>query len=147
MSNATQDATPDELMQRFRGRSLKSMLVFTIVAHAVLILGTSLPGIVRSMASGDESMSEEQRADVAVKEATASLREIAERHGMTTQDLSARFANPAARPAPTTPSATPDTAAVAPEEPKSAIEQELETAAEGPTVPPIPETAEEDLFE
>lgn len=151
MSNTdttTHDTAPEELMQGFRGRGFKSMLIFTIVVHAALILATSLPGIIRNVAGGeDESeMTAEERTELAVKEATASLREIAQRHGMTAQDLSTRFSSPNARPATET---TPEPADgnPTPEPPKSAIEQELETTTPGPALPPIPETTEEDLFE
>ncbi|MFU8892847.1 MAG: hypothetical protein ACNA8L_04390 [Luteolibacter sp.] len=148
MSDPTQDTTPDELMQAFRGRSLKSMLVFTLIVHAVFILLTSLPGVVKNL-TGDgssEELTTEERAELALKEARTSLQEIAQRHGLTAQDLSARFA-------PTTPktTATPETPAPPPgtpepEAPKSAIEQQLETTADGPTTPPIPATDDEDLF-
>lgn len=153
MSNTdttTDDTAPEELMHGFRGRGFKSMLIFTIVIHAVLILATSLPGIIRNIAGGEESeMTAEERTELAVKEATASLREIAQRHGMTAQDLGTRFASPAARPATEPTTAPTDGTPTTPtaEDPKSAIEQELETTTPGPALPPIPETTEEDLFE
>jgi membrane-bound lytic murein transglycosylase B len=150
MSDSTQDTTPDELMQAFRGRGLKSMLVFTLAVHAVFILTTSLPGIVKNLTSGGAGgdLTAEERAELANKEATASLREIAQRHGITPQDLSARFApTTAARPATEpTPETAPTPTEPTPEAPKSAIEQQLETTAEGPTTPPIPNNDDEDLF-
>ena len=149
MSDPIKETTPDELMRGFRGRSLKSMLLFTLVVHAVFIIATSLPGIIRGFGSDQEGeMTAEQRTELAVKEATASLREIAQRHGMTAQDLGSRFAGPArATTGPASEPAAEEPAGQEPGSPPSAIEQELETTAEGPTLPAIPETDDEDLFE
>ena len=43
------ETTPDELMEDFRGRSLKTIIVFTIAIHAVVLLGTSVPFLVKSV--------------------------------------------------------------------------------------------------
>lgn len=153
--NANDETTPDELMESFRGRSLKSIIVFTIFIHAVLLLGTSVPFLMRSVMGEDTSeMSEQERIDKAVREATASLRDIADEHGLNPEDISGRFAGGATRrpaAAPTPPAAgtggepaTP-VAEAKPDEPKSAIEKELDVKAEGPALPAV-EDEEEDLF-
>ncbi len=141
------DVMPDELMQRFRGRSLKSMLIFTLIIHLGFILATSLPGIVSGILADDTSeMTAEERSELAAKEASAAFLEIAQRHNITAQELTNRFAGKAAaRPTPAPTDAPPKAAPEAKPE-KSAIEQELETTADGPALPPIPETEEEDLF-
>jgi hypothetical protein len=139
------DVMPDELMQRFRGRSLKSMLIFTLIIHLGFILATSLPGIVSGILADDTSeMTAEERSELAAKEASAAFLEIAQRHNITAQELTNRFAGKAPARATAEPSPAP-LETEAPAE-KSAIEQELETTAEGPAVPPIPEAEEEDLF-
>jgi hypothetical protein len=148
-NQSTTDVMPDQLMQRFRGPGLKSMLVFTLVIHAVFILGTSLPGIVRGIVAEDTSeMTTEERAELASKEATAALREIAGRHGISPQELTNRFAGttPARQPQPSLTTEPEPASGGGDEAARSAIEQELETTADGPTVPAIPDAEEEDLF-
>lgn len=148
------DTSPDDLMQHFRGRSLKSIILFTIVVHVVVIGGTSIPFILRSLTGPNtEAMSEEERVELAVKEATTALRKIAEDYDIRPQKLSDQFAGkPQAAPvreaeapveAGTEPAPDPEGTAD-PEEEKSAIEKELEKAEPGPELPPIEEAV--DLF-
>ena len=147
----TNNTNPDDLMHHFRGRSLKSIIIFTIVVHVVVIGGTSIPFMIRSMsAPNTEKMSEEERIQLAVKEATSSLQKIAEEHGIRPQKLSDQFistARPATEPkteeVPAEPVEDPETPAE-PEEPKSEIEKELEKAEPGPALPPVEEAV--DLF-
>ena len=141
------ETTPDELMESFKGRSLKSIVVFTVVVHAILLVGTSIPFLIKAVAGEDTSaMSEEERIEAAVREATASLREIAEDHGLKPQDLSSQFAGGPRAPKPTTPdSTTPGDATPEPKEPDNPIEKEINKVETGPSVPPI-EDEEEDLF-
>ena len=161
MSDTTkEETTPDELMEHFHGRSLKTIVLFTLVVHAVLLVGTSIPSIVRAAMGGDTSeMSEQERIDKAVREAKASLSEIAEQHGLKPQDLSSQFAGGKARaprasatskadPTPGDPAtSTPAEGepATDPEDPKSAIEKELDVKADGPALPKV-EDEDEDLF-
>lgn len=150
----THETTPDELLDTFRGRSLKSIILFTLAVHAVILLGTSVPFLWKTIAGPSSELTEEQRVQAAVKEATDSLRQIAERHGIPPQDLSSQFAGgsrAAAAPETTSPeatvpeTATPDGNVTPDDEPKSAIEEEIEQVAPGPEVPPITEE-EVDLF-
>lgn len=151
----TKETSPDELMDTFEGRGLKSIIVFTIIVHAVVLLGTSVPFLRKQFLGSDSSeLSEEERTQLAVKEATASLREIAEEHGLKPQDLSTQVAggapkapvvNSGGAPSPPDPVQPAD-----PEkesgEPKSAIEKEMEKVEKGPAAPPVAEDDEEDLF-
>jgi hypothetical protein len=104
-------------------------------------------------------LSESERTEIAAREATEALRDIATKHGLKPQDLSSRIAGGAAPVAPKedAPPAAKDPApsdvkqpeeAGEPEKPASAIEKEIEVKAEGPVVPPIPveEASDEDLF-
>jgi hypothetical protein len=151
MENQKEEITPDELLESFRGRSMKSIIIFSVVVHAVLLLGTSLPYLYQSVAGADTAgLSEQERIDKAFQEASASLRKIADQHGLKPQDLSSRLADgrPKATAALTTadaaePAATP---AAVPEadKPLSTIEKEIGKVEEGPTLPPVEE--EEDLF-
>ncbi|MGB1129883.1 MAG: hypothetical protein ACPG4K_07525 [Haloferula sp.] len=160
------ETTPDELLGSFKGRSLKSIIVFTVVVHAVVLVGSSIPALLGGMAKEDISdMSEEERVAAAVKKANAALEvidderdrqanaalaEIAEAYAMEPKALGDELKKPAAKPA-----ATPAPADEAPEEapapveeddePKSEIEKEIEKVEEGPAVPSIDEE-EEDLF-
>ncbi len=148
----TQETTPDELLDTFRGRSLKSIILFTLAIHAVVLLGTSVPFLWKTLAGPSAELTEDQRVKAAVKEATDSLRKIAERHGIQPQELGSQFAGGSRSPAaaPASPAATPETTNpdendTPGDEPKSAIEEEIEKVAPGPEVPPIPDE-EVDLF-
>lgn len=150
------ETTPGELLANFNGRSLKTMIVFTIVVHVVLLLVTSGPFIWKLVAGTDGSkLSESERIELAYKETQSAMRRIAEQYGIKPQDLGSQFTAPAkTKPksaAPITDTKTdvkadPKTAPAntpppAPVEPKSAIEKELNKAKPGPTVP-----ADEDLI-
>ena len=148
-----EEVTPDELMESFQGRSVKSIVVFTIVIHVALIFGTSIPFLSKTVFGEDTSgMTEDEKVAAAVKKASESLKEIAAEHGMTPQDLSAKFARGSSRPTAPKPVEKPDpTDPVAsnpdedPDEPKSSIEKELDVKAEGPEKPKVGDE-EEDLF-
>jgi hypothetical protein len=152
MTNTQQDeTTPDQLLESFRGSNLKTIIVFTLIVHAVVLLGSSVPYLWKTVAGGDSSkLGEKERMEIAEREAASSLREIASKHGVKPEELSSRFAG--AVPA-TAKVDTKETAAPAPEAeipaadeaPKSAIEKELNTKEAGPALPAI-EDEKEDLF-
>ena len=154
------EPSPADLLSSFNGRSLKSIILFTLVVHAALLLGTGGPYLWRTLFGADSSkLSESERVDLAFKEATVAMRRIAEEHGIKPQDLGSRFTTPASAPAaapvtaapaetkedtaPTPAAGTPKAAPTEPEAPKSAIEQELKKAVPGPAIPSI---EDEDLF-
>ena len=146
-----EETTPDQLMKHFQGSSLKSIILFTLVIHAVLLAGTSFPYLYKTIVGENSSeMSEKERTEAAMRDATAALREIAEEHGLKPQDLSSQLAAGAPK-APKAPKGK-DTAKTPQndsgpdsEKPMSAIEKEIDKKATGPTVPK-PEEDEEDLF-
>ena len=152
----TKDTSPDDLIQHFRGRSLKSIILFTIILHVVVIGGTSIPFFIRALTGPNtEAMSEEERIELAFEKASSALRDIAEEHDIRPQKLSDRFggmARPTAAPteeeasneAATTEESTDPEEPIEPEEPKSEIEKELEKAEPGPELPPVEEAV--DLF-
>jgi hypothetical protein len=154
--NQNQETTPDQLLESFRGRSFKSIILFTLIVHVVVIGGTSVPYFIKS-ASGksDSKLTEKERTEIAAREATTALRDIATKHGLKPQDLSSRIAGgaaPAAAPKEEAPAPKEDPTTTPPEEtekPKTAIEEELDVKADGPKVPPIPteEATDDDLFE
>jgi hypothetical protein len=161
MSTQNQEISPDQLLQSFRGRSFKSVILFTVIVHVVVIGATSVPYLMKSITGKSASkLNEKDRTELAAREATEALREIATKHGIKPQDLSSRIAGGAAPKAPVekeeeTPApkeeqpVTPEAApTVEPEKPKSEIEKELEVKQEGPKVPEIKveEASEEDLF-
>ncbi len=144
-----EETTPDQLMKHFQGSSLKSIIIFTLIVHAVLLAGTSFPYLYRTIAGDDVSeMSDKEKMEIAVKEAEKALGEIADQHGLTRQDLSSRLASGAPR-APRAPKEDGDTKdpqsdpGTDPEKPKSSIEKELDKKAVGPTAP---KPEDEDLF-
>ncbi len=149
------DVSPDSLMSDFRGRPIVAVLIFTLVVHVVLV-GVFSIGYLKNRVLGEDTsvMSKEQRLDIAVREATTSLREIAERHGLSPQELSSRFAAGDLRSTPTTSpkSGAPIVEEVPPvpdpasEEPGSAIEKTLQEKAVGPDLPDLAPEEEDDLF-
>lgn len=156
------EVSPDALMSDFRGRPVVTILAFTIIIHVVLI-GVFSIGYLKNELLGEDTsaLSEDERLNLAVEEATKSLRKIAERHGVRPQDLSERFSSNGARsptqettepqvpgtndtPLPTETSEEPNPTTA---EPPSAIEKELQEKADGPDLPDLPPIAEEeDLF-
>ncbi len=155
------EVSPDSLMSDFRGRPVVTILAFTVIVHVVLVGVFSVRYLKNEVLGEDtSSLSEEERLDLAVDEATKSLRKIAERHGISPQDLSERFAKGDSTPDTTATSkpANPDTRNTPPKpdgtsddptakEPKSAIEKELKKKADGPDLPDLPPIEEEeDLF-
>ena len=160
MSNPTQEITPDKLLESFRGRSFKSVILFTVIIHVVIVGGTSIPYLMEKIIGKSGSkLNEKDRIELAAREATEALHEISTKHGIKPQDLSSRIAGGAApkapvekegeTPAPKEEPVTPEVAPTAePEKPKSEIEKELEVKQEGPKVPEIKveEATEEDLF-
>jgi hypothetical protein len=153
--NPKQETTPDQLMEAFRGRSFKSIILFTLIVHVVVLGGTSIPFLMKSVSGkSDSKLTEKERTEIAAREATSALRDIAEKHGLKPQDLSTRIAGGAAPAAPKEEAPAPkeDPATKPPEEaekPKTAIEEELEVKEDGPKVPPVPteEASDDDLFE
>ena len=153
----TRETTPDELMEDFRGGSLGGILIFTVIAHAVILLiGTVVPWV-WGVAFGPkvEDMEEKQRMELAVKAARASLSDIAKEYGLDSPDALSKQMAGGARPAPKPESGTPEEPKPTPPEgegedpkpePESAIEKEINKVEPGPEVPPIPEDDDEDLF-
>jgi len=151
------EVTPESLMETFHGPGLSKMVIITIVVHAVVILGSSVPFMLRSVMGEDRSkLSKEERIDKAMADVTGELQKIAEEHGLTAQEIREQFAKgkrskPSAAPvADPEPEVNPEPAATSePEKPKSTIEQELEKKESGPALPDLStdiEEEEEDLF-
>lgn len=159
------DVTPESLMERFKGPGLVKMIIVTVVFHAVLVFGTSVTYMKKSI-FGDEvaAMTKEKRIEKAVGEATSSLRKIAVENGLNPQDISDNFSSSAARAAKAaaaadkgTASATNAPAAKAPvpkpdkdgktantNRPESQIEKDMKKAVKGPDAPPA--VGKDDIF-
>ena len=81
-------------MESFEGRSLKSIIIFTVAVHAVAACSRRAVPYLSARSGEDTSkLTEEERLKLPPGEATSSLREIAETHGLKPQDLSSRFAD------------------------------------------------------
>ncbi len=151
--NYPDDVSPDSLMSDFRGRPIIIILAFTVVVH-LLLVGVFSIGYLKKeiLGEGTAAMSEEQRLDAAVLEATKAFRDIAERHDVSPQELSSRFADTKLRPPskgdPNPAKKNPPVVdEPAPKEPGSPIEQKLNEKAVGPDLPDLaPEDEEDDLF-
>jgi hypothetical protein len=153
------DVMPETLMGMFKGPGLIKMVVLTIVVHMVVILGSSVPHLIKTFTRGDAGkMSKDDRIKAAVEDASIVIRKIAEEHGLSPQDVSDQFASGGSRTARAgaaggetkTPveAKTVETPAETPkEEPaaKSAIEKKIETKIEGPKVPTF-DNKKDDIF-
>lgn len=159
---ATNTNTPtDDLMSHFQGRGLKSIVIFTLVAHFVVISVTSIPFLIKKFSGPDQKLSQEERTKLAVKEATRQLRDIAKTYGLQPQQLSnsMRGGRPAQQePATEQPTTEPGTES-SPESPTggetpetpddgirgdSDVENKLREKLPPPSLPPADST--EDLF-
>ena len=157
MDNRTNtEATPDSLMGQFKGKGLKPIVMFTLIVHVVVILGSSVPFFVkRAFARGNSKLTETERIENAVEDATAALRKIAKKHGLNPQDISDQFsggsrtakaaATDAAAPSDEV-TATGDAADAPDTREKSAYETNLEAKAEGPTIPTFEDDKDDDIF-
>jgi hypothetical protein len=162
-STRASSAAADDLLRDFRGRGLMGPLLVTVLVHAVLILATSVPYLRTALGGGKADLTEEQRLDAAVKQATASLQEIAKEHGVRPQDLGSRFSSggkpaAAAKAGSTEKSDAPEKAATArpdaggqPATPAGQAPAAQQPAADAPPAPPagpaLPEVKDDvDLF-
>ncbi len=50
-----EEVTPDQLMKHFQGSSLKSIIIFTLIVHVVLLAGSSFPYIYKTFVGDDAS--------------------------------------------------------------------------------------------
>ena len=160
MSENTQnnDLNPDDLMSDFRSKGLLRIIIFTFVIHGVVLLGSSVPWMYDSLFSSvDENASEEERIKEAVREATGSLKDIAEKYGIHPEELSSQFSKKdkkSSAPATSQERTNSSNSGKADQsqskdegdKPKSSIEKEIEIKEKGPELPSIPKEKEEDLF-
>lgn len=150
MSNQKmEDVTPDALMQRFQGIGLKKIILFTVIVHVIVLLGSSVPFLVKTVLGADaRKMSEEERITAAVQKATEAIRKIAGDYDLNPQDISERFSGGGSRAAAASSVSAPEATEpvedvpVAAERPKSEIEKQLEVRKEGPAIPQL----EDDIF-
>lgn len=141
-------ATPESLMESFKGVSAAKMIAFTLVFHVVMIGATSVTYLKKTFFGDSGKLTREEKITRAVDEATSALRKIAAENGLNPQDISDRFGTARAQPpqaqaAPAQPAAAQ--AAVSPTEaPKSTVETQIEQKAPGPKMPAVGETS--DIF-
>ena len=145
----SEETTPAELLETFRGSSLKSIVIFTVAVHLIVLLATS-GSYLAKRGLDNSKKTDKERMESAVEEMNASMKAIAEKHGLKPQDLSSRLSDGApkaakAAPEPTeVPKETPkEVKPSEPEKPKSEIEKEIEKVAPGPDLPNV---KDEDLF-
>lgn len=160
IQGASGEVTPDSLMQHFRGRGLKAIIMFTVVVHVVVLGGSSIPFLWKSVFGPDTaSMDKEERLEHAMREATASLRDIAKEYDLRPQEISDQFTPGGARTGKAGKAAandkaqseTPETtetesrktpASADSDESKSAMEKKLEETKKGPDMPSM----DDDIF-
>ena len=146
-----EETTPDQLMKHFQGSSLKTIIIFTLIVHFVILAGSSFPFLYKTIFGDNTSkMSEKDKMELAVKEAMTAVKDIADKYELKPQDLSSRLAGGAPKaPKTTKKDATPKPPqgdpAADPDETKSPYEKELKKKATGPSLPK-PEDDEDDLF-
>ena len=156
------EISPDSLMGDFKGRGVITILVVTLIVHAIIIIGTSF-GYLKTEVVGAkaEEMSKEEVLDAAVQEATVAIRDIAEKYELSPQEISDRFAKSGSRTEqaigeaatdidPAEPDTAPPTTSIPettePDKPLSQIEKTLQEAQQGPALPEMEEEEDDDLF-
>ena len=156
MREVSETVSPDSLMKSFRGRNIVGVLLLAITVHVVIIVGTSA-SYLRNVVFGTDTseMGKEARVQIALGEATTALDEIAKRHNLRMDDITAKFtvagsrsskvnepATPPAQEAGDAPGVTeakPVSSEVAtekaPEREVSEFEKELKKPVKGPDAP------------
>ena len=123
--------------------------IVALVVHAIVIVATSIPWLRETfLGSATAGMTDEQKLEAAVREATTSLQAIAKEHGVSPQDLGSRFggngkvsAASGKQPAekPTAPAkASAPAAPVASQPPANEAPPQETPPAPAPSVPPGP---------
>jgi hypothetical protein len=138
------DATPESLMDNFKGPTLMKIVVITLVVHVVVLVGSSGTFLWKQVV-GDSKLSKEEKIKLAVDDATKSLQKIATKHDLTPQDITSQFGGSRRAPKPVE-VADPVTPTAEPERERSSYETNLETSAKGPEMPGAGEAEEEDIF-
>lgn len=150
----TDDVTPESLMSIFKGPGFVKMVIVTIIVHLVVVGGSSLGYLKRTVLGEDTSkMTKDQLIERAVSDATEAIRTIAKENGLNPQDISDQFASSGSRSVkqpvdqPDDKVNTPDTPPE-PDKPLTEIEKTIGVKKDGPDKPPVIEddNEEEDLF-
>lgn len=159
MVEIDESITPDSLMGDFKGRKLVIAILLAIVLHAVLIHGTSFNYLKTEVFGTDTSeMSKEEKVQIAIGEATAELSKIADRHGLSVEDITSKFSaggsrsdklnqstgtgsdtTPESSPNGTAETPTPKTTETSdnPDDGQSDMEKEMRKPVKGPEAPPL----------
>lgn len=144
-------AEPEDLMRDFRGGGLMRFVVLALVVHAVVILATSIPWLRETfMGSATAGMTDDQKLDAAVREATSKISAIAKEHGVSPQELGARFggngkaSTPASKPTAEKPPATTPEPPAGQAPPVDAPPTPAQAVPPGPSMPAVDDNV--DLF-
>ena len=165
-SSGGTDVAPDSLLGNFKGPGLLAILAVAILVHVVVIAGTSIPFLKRSLLGEHATaLTKEQRMEKAMTEVTAAVQKIASANGLNPQEITDKLAPPpatavpadtksekpapvvaaAASPAAAVPAPAQEPAALAkPEKQESKIEADLKKTAAGPKTPGVGD--KEDIF-
>lgn len=157
------EGTADELLDDFKGSSLKRIIIFTVVIHVVLVVGTSIFYLWNVLTVGDvKDLPEEKRMEMAIAEVNRHIRRTADQYDILPKVLSESLDKKASAAGDDTDSpdsietdgtnavgaAAGDTHGVGSDtgetnSTKSAMEKRLEMKAEGPAEPDM----DVDLFQ
>lgn len=145
------EVSPDALLKGFQGSKVMVLILMALVFHVLVILGTSWDYLKDEFLGPDTSeMSKEDKVRVAIGEATSALSGIAEKHGLSLEDITEKFSGSGSRAdklqenaeaaaaedagadtESTVPEAVPEPVK-APEREESELEKNLPKAAKGP---------------
>jgi len=90
--------SPDHLMNDFKGRGVSGIFLFTVIIHALLLVGSSLPYIQSTyFDSNPAEIEESKRKEMAFDDATTIVDEIAEKYDMQASDITDRFSKSGSR--------------------------------------------------
>ena len=109
MREVNETVSPDSLMRSFRGRNIVGILMLAVIVHVVVIFGSSSSYLRKEVFGKDTSkMEKDDRVKVALGEATTALGEIAKRHNLSVDDITAKFAAAGSRASQLTEPKKPD---------------------------------------
>ena len=92
------EINPDALMGDFKGRGVIGIFLFTIVAHVIVLAGSSFPYIQSEFLNADPiELAEDEKKGLALDEATKAIRGIADKYGLSSSDITSKFSKSGSR--------------------------------------------------
>jgi len=91
------EVSSDSLMTDFKPKSILVIAIFTVIVHVVILGGTSFNFIKEKLFSNTDKLTEEQRKEKALADATLAIRDIAKKYELTSGDVTSQFSGTGSR--------------------------------------------------